>query len=528
MTADSRPIDSPVSGDTPALVGAEESSQEYIVLNRRRIIGVLGFALCLAAVFIIAEYCLMLGTSSSIAGALAFLAGIVIGCAVMHGFADYIQTHRTTFFVVSFALCVISVPAALFALPVVVTAVSACCCGVSCGFLYLFYGEYFSKYLTDHVHRCVAISFLVAGVLFLITVHLVTPLVAYFLLAVAFILFAVELFAFGFKDVAATPVKESREANHIVRKSYICTANASMMLGFCVTTIIYSSFSGLKILAALAVCVTCVLLAFEKAKNGLLNESIFMVLYLPICSVILVLQFIVPGDVSLILFVLMLCFTVITTASSVSAICKHISFCHLSGIHAFSFGRLASFAGILLGVALGVFSKSATIDILGVSPFMLCICVLLLITIFVSQFAMTKNYFPDSNPLASSKIMAAVEDEMSAEEAHEQPAQQVEPVSEPQLDDKAANRNSFHERCAYVANMYGLSARQSEIMCMLAKGRNGSYITKTLVISSHTAKAHIYNIYQKLGVHSRQELMDLVDNVILPQEIDAESGEQKH
>ena len=47
---------------------------------------------------------------------------------------------------------------------------------------------------------------------------------------------------------------------------------------------------------------------------------------------------------------------------------------------------------------------------------------------------------------------------------------------------------------------------------MLAKGRNADYITEKLVISSHTAKAHIYNIYQKTGVHSRQELMDLVEN----------------
>ncbi|WP_442904226.1 helix-turn-helix transcriptional regulator [Gordonibacter sp.] len=37
-------------------------------------------------------------------------------------------------------------------------------------------------------------------------------------------------------------------------------------------------------------------------------------------------------------------------------------------------------------------------------------------------------------------------------------------------------------------------------------------MTEKLIISSHTAKAHIYNIYQKTGVHSRQELMDLVED----------------
>ena len=70
----------------------------------------------------------------------------------------------------------------------------------------------------------------------------------------------------------------------------------------------------------------------------------------------------------------------------------------------------------------------------------------------------------------------------------------------------------FHIKCEIVARTYGLSNRQREVLGMLAKGRNADYITEKLIISSHTAKAHIYNIYQKTGVHSRQELMDLVEN----------------
>lgn len=69
-----------------------------------------------------------------------------------------------------------------------------------------------------------------------------------------------------------------------------------------------------------------------------------------------------------------------------------------------------------------------------------------------------------------------------------------------------------------MADRYGLSSRQREVLTMLAKGRNAEYITEKLVISSHTAKAHIYNIYQKTGVHSRQELMDLVEGAEIPEE----------
>ena len=73
-------------------------------------------------------------------------------------------------------------------------------------------------------------------------------------------------------------------------------------------------------------------------------------------------------------------------------------------------------------------------------------------------------------------------------------------------------RGIFHIKCEIVARTYGLSNRQREVLGMLAKGRNADYITEKLIISSHTAKAHIYNIYQKTGVHSRQELMDLVED----------------
>lgn len=32
------------------------------------------------------------------------------------------------------------------------------------------------------------------------------------------------------------------------------------------------------------------------------------------------------------------------------------------------------------------------------------------------------------------------------------------------------------------------------------------------MLSTPTVKSHIYNIYQKMGVHSHQELIDLVEN----------------
>lgn len=78
------------------------------------------------------------------------------------------------------------------------------------------------------------------------------------------------------------------------------------------------------------------------------------------------------------------------------------------------------------------------------------------------------------------------------------------------------NRGSWRRRCGEVGERYRLSPRQQDVLVYLAKGRNAEYIQKELTISSHTAKSHIYQIYRKLGVHSQQELIDLVEQTKLP------------
>lgn len=69
----------------------------------------------------------------------------------------------------------------------------------------------------------------------------------------------------------------------------------------------------------------------------------------------------------------------------------------------------------------------------------------------------------------------------------------------------------WRSACAEVAKRYRLSKRETQIFHLISKGRNAEYVSNELVISIHTAKTHIANIYQKLGVHSSQEMLDLID-----------------
>ncbi len=65
--------------------------------------------------------------------------------------------------------------------------------------------------------------------------------------------------------------------------------------------------------------------------------------------------------------------------------------------------------------------------------------------------------------------------------------------------------------CDEVAEVFRLTPREREILGMLAHGRNAPYIQDKLVLSRNTVKTHIQNIYAKLGVHSQQELIDVVE-----------------
>ena len=58
----------------------------------------------------------------------------------------------------------------------------------------------------------------------------------------------------------------------------------------------------------------------------------------------------------------------------------------------------------------------------------------------------------------------------------------------------------------------GLTPREAEVFALLARGRSIPFIRDELVISRDTAATHAKHIYAKLGVHSRQELIDLVED----------------
>ena len=55
------------------------------------------------------------------------------------------------------------------------------------------------------------------------------------------------------------------------------------------------------------------------------------------------------------------------------------------------------------------------------------------------------------------------------------------------------------------------SPRETEIALLIAQGRDSAHIEKKLFLSRSTVQTHRMHLYQKLDIHNRQELLDIIE-----------------
>ena len=67
------------------------------------------------------------------------------------------------------------------------------------------------------------------------------------------------------------------------------------------------------------------------------------------------------------------------------------------------------------------------------------------------------------------------------------------------------------ERCNRVGDCFGLTQREKEILFCISLGYSMRKTSEVLYVSTSTVHTHTAMVYRKLGVHSRQEVIDLID-----------------
>lgn len=167
----------------------------------------------------------------------------------------------------------------------------------------------------------------------------------------------------------------------------------------------------------------------------------------------------------------------------------------LSGIMVFGMGWGMVTLGVLLGTQLGQIVCLAA----PFTPQMLSLIALLATIAILISYMFVFNE-KDLEHLATPEE----EDGGKAMEAGQgQPSETRDGV----------RRQRFQDRCNDVAAQYGLTDRETEIMVLFAKGRSAARIQEELYLSRGTVSTHLRHIYQKMDVHSKQELLDVIEGL---------------
>ena len=78
---------------------------------------------------------------------------------------------------------------------------------------------------------------------------------------------------------------------------------------------------------------------------------------------------------------------------------------------------------------------------------------------------------------------------------------------------KTFSAYSKRSNLTQFAEEKGLTKRELEILQLMNNGKNGPDICEQLYISDSTLRKHVHNIYQKLGVKNRVQLLQLLKRI---------------
>ncbi len=113
--------------------------------------------------------------------------------------------------------------------------------------------------------------------------------------------------------------------------------------------------------------------------------------------------------------------------------------------------------------------------------------------------------------LRSSPGVAARGGEMEAEVAERPGESGLAAVSGRPLPAAARPPDPVAARCETLRRAHGLTPREVEVLELMGRGRDVGAIAKILCLSRNTVRTHVQRLYADLGVHTRQELIDLLE-----------------
>ncbi|MCI9628771.1 MAG: helix-turn-helix transcriptional regulator [Eggerthellaceae bacterium] len=171
-------------------------------------------------------------------------------------------------------------------------------------------------------------------------------------------------------------------------------------------------------------------------------------------------------------------------------LCNEVKLRGLSAIKIFGRARAMITLGMLAGWLLGSLSQLLSE---AISPLLFTAAICMPLVIIASTLVFTeKEIFA---------VRAATDERKNIEGADEIPSSSV-----------LHEADSLQDR---IIESFGaewsLSNREMEVLPLLLSGKTATYISEKLFIARGTTKTHIYNIYRKMGIHSKMEMFDMFE-----------------
>ena len=392
--------------------------------------------------------------------------------------------------------------------------------GISQGFMVLLWSSFLCLIGEHRILLFTAICVGCAALLTLLMAFLLPLAAVWITLSLAWLSMACFAFVHYSQPDMPKPLlvkaKASDKRFNIHIKSTVSVILYSMAIGFAVCFIASSNSGFLGVsAAAVAVIVASIIVALDTVRRQYITESLLNKLHMPVMIIGIAPMFFANQTIQILGCAGLLCFFMVIFIINLTALTEHVRIDHLNSIRVFGFGRAGNALGFLIGGLICYLAYYAPHSLLfggsdefnWTSAFLL---VLLAIFVAGSSFIF-EDHYPTTN---TSKLAHRAG---TAAREHNLPSSDLLTLSSYMLeqddDSQPGGGGIWSKRIKALSAQYCLSPKETEVLFLLAKGRNAEYIQNELVVSRHTAKAHIYHIYQKTGVHSRQDLINLLENV---------------
>ncbi|GHT78288.1 hypothetical protein FACS1894104_1280 [Actinomycetota bacterium] len=368
--------------------------------------------------------------------------------------------------------------------------------GASFAIFHVSFLTFYTPIVTASTEHQIALSFLLGSVIAVtiavfVVDYLILLILSLLLIAVATVISTICLMSMSVSSIKW--IEASRQYSAFLTSNSVDIGIQGFLMGFAIIQIILLEPRAvfLAILSlALGSLATVFSAVFFKSKSYDAGKSIRLAIPLLFALFISMTLTSVPFKLICCCMIITISIYVKLSRASIGVITNNRQ--HLNPITHYSYVPMPFWFGAMLGF-LSVLLISVYADLSVAQSFIVAV---LLTTALTSASVIFRRI---------TTIRSIKKSPVNIERLEEQQA------DERQIPGKDVQVHNFRKRLQKMSSEAGLTNKEFEIFRYLARGHNARHISNKLFVSVSTVKTHTSHIYNKFGVSSHQELLDIID-----------------